>query len=85
MLNTPAIQLNYVTMTSREIAELVESRHDVVKKSIERLIERGTISQPPLVDGNKSANGIIEKEYQIGKRDSYIIVAQLSPEFTTTL
>ena len=73
------------TMSSREIAELVESRHDVVKKSIERLVERGTIARPPMVDGIKSANGTIEKYYLIGKRDSYIIVAQLSPEFTARL
>lgn len=35
-----------VTMTSREIADLVESRHDKVKKSIERLAERGAIDLP---------------------------------------
>ena len=73
------------TMTSREIAELVESRHDVVKKSIERLVERGVISQPPMVDGIKSGNGTVEKHYEICKRDSYVIVAQLSPEFTAKL
>ncbi len=74
-----------LTMSSREIADLVEKRHDVVKLSIERLAKQGVIAQPPLVDGNKSANGVIEKLYQIGKRDSYIVVAQLSPEFTARL
>jgi phage antirepressor YoqD-like protein len=74
-----------VTMTSREIAELVDSRHDSVKRAIDRLIERGAISQPPMVDGPQAANGVTEKHYLIGKRDSYVIVAQLSPEFTARL
>lgn len=74
-----------VTMTSREIAELVESRHDSVKRTIERLAESGVIVRPPLVDGRKSANGVVESVYRIGKRDSYVIVAQLSPEFTARL
>lgn len=39
-----------LTMSSREIADLVEKRHGVVKLSIERLVERGVIVQPPLVD-----------------------------------
>lgn len=74
-----------VTMTSREIADLVESRHDVVKLSIERLAKSGVISQPPMVDGPKAANGVVEKHYLVGERDSYVVVAQLSPEFTATI
>lgn len=73
------------TMTSREIADLVESRHDSVKRTIERLVESGAISRPPLVDGERSANGVIESVYAVGKRDSYVIVAQLSPQFTARL
>lgn len=73
------------TMTSREIAELVESRHDDVKRSIARLAERGVISEPPMADGMKYANGVTERVYVIGKRDTYVIVAQLSPEFTARL
>ena len=74
-----------LTMTSREIAELVESRHDKVKQSIERLVERGVIHQPPLGDGEKSANRVVEKVYTLDKRSSMIVVAQLSPEFTARL
>nr|WP_316644182.1 hypothetical protein [uncultured Roseateles sp.] len=39
-----------VTMTGREIATLVELRHDKVKQSIERLAERGAITLPTLVE-----------------------------------
>lgn len=77
-----------VTMTSREIADLVESRHDKVKQSIERLVERGVIVQPPMGDEHFSdAIGRPRSEavYLVNKRDSYVIVAQLSPEFTARL
>lgn len=72
------------TMSSREIAELVESRHDKVKQSIARLAARGVIADPPLGEyldtlGRKAT------EYRLCKRDSYIVVAQLSPEFTARL
>ncbi len=74
-----------VTMTSREIADLLESRHDKVKQSIDRLVTRGLIAKPPVGDGEKSSNGVVEQLYFVGKRDSYIVVAQLSPEFTAQL
>lgn len=71
------------TMSSREIAALVESRHDSVKRAIERLADRGVIELPPMVEIPTATKPTTE--YQIGKRDSYIIVAQLSPEFTARL
>lgn len=74
-----------LTMTSREIADLVESRHDSVKRTIERLAGAQAIARPPLVDGDKAGNNMVEKVYQVGKRDSYVIVAQLSPQFTARL
>jgi phage antirepressor YoqD-like protein len=73
------------SMTSREMADLTEKRHDNVKRTIDSLAESGVISRPQIEDGEKSANGVIETLYRIGKRDSYIIVAQLSPEFTARL
>jgi phage regulator Rha-like protein len=76
------------TMSSREIAELLGSRHDNVKRTIERLAERAVITLPPLGEASfKDALGKIQHttEYRVGKRDSYIIVAQLSPEFTARL
>lgn len=71
-------------MSSREIAELVGSRHDSVKRTVERLVERRTISVPPAVE-YLDGLGRPATEYQICKRDSFIIVAQLSPEFTAAL
>lgn len=80
--------MSRTTMSSREIADLVGSRHDKVKQSIERLVERGVIVQPPM--GSEQFRDSIgrprdESVYQICKRDSFVVVAQLSPEFTARL
>jgi phage regulator Rha-like protein len=72
------------TMSSQEIADLVGSRHDSVKRAIERLAAKGVIDIPPLVE--KPTGGRPVEEYlfsgEKGKRDSLVVVAQLSPEFT---
>ncbi|HDO7471925.1 TPA: Rha family transcriptional regulator [Escherichia coli] len=80
------------TMTSIEIAELVGSRHSDVKRSIERLVAKGVIQHTPLatVENNQSLSpNKYTKAYffegEQGKRDSIVVVAQLSPEFTARL
>nr|WP_250668341.1 Rha family transcriptional regulator [Escherichia coli] len=80
------------SMTSVEIAELVGSRHDKVKQSIERLAERRIIQLPPMgISENINGLGLTQKskhylfEGERGKRDSIIVVAQLCPEFTARL
>lgn len=73
-----------LTMTSLEISELVESRHDNVKTTIERLGARGVIQLPALQEV-KNHLGQTVKVYPVGKRDSYVVVAQLCPEFTARL
>lgn len=85
MTITPFTGGDAVTMSSQEIADLVGSRHDKVKQSIDRLVERGVISQPPVGDGPKAGNGVVVQEYLVNKRDSFVVVAQLSPEFTGAL
>ena len=71
------------SMTSLEIAELVEKRHDNVK----RTILRGVITSPQIEEkptaGRPTSIYVFESEE--GKRDSIIVVAQLSPEFTARL
>ncbi|WP_319499349.1 phage antirepressor KilAC domain-containing protein [uncultured Cohaesibacter sp.] len=73
-----------MTMSSQQIAEVVNSRHDKVKQSIERLAERGTIQLPPLGEVRNHLGQAV-KVYNVNERDSYIVVAQLSPEFTAKL
>jgi phage regulator Rha-like protein len=76
------------TMTSIEIADLLACRHDKVKQSIDRLSSnehrKAVIQQPP-VGEVKNHLGQSVSVYLISKRDSYVIVAQLSPEFTAKL
>ena len=77
-----------LTMSSQEIADLVELRHDNVKRTIETLVTKGIIVQPQIEDeqfADKLGRIRTQKVYMIGKRDSYVVVAQLSPEFTARL
>lgn len=45
------------TMSSREIADLVESRHDSVKRAMERLMDRGLIRFTPTVETSHDGAG----------------------------
>lgn len=78
---------NELTMSSLEIADLVGSRHDNVKRAIEALANKGVISFPQSEE--KPTNGRPRTSFifsgEQGKRDSIIVVAQLSPEFTARL
>lgn len=83
---------NTVRMTSREIAELVGTRNAEVKRSIERLAVKGVIQEPPTAILEEiNSLGLTRKtavyvfEGPQGKRDSIVVVAQLSPEFTARL
>lgn len=79
------ISQNTVTMSSREMAELTGKRHDSVKRTIVSLFDGGVIDQPQIVDGLKAANQVVTTEYLVGKRDSFVVVARLCPEFTARL
>ncbi|BEE05627.1 phage antirepressor KilAC domain-containing protein [Aeromonas veronii] len=81
-----------VTMTSLEISELVDKRHDNVKRTIETLVERGVIQLPQIEDcgringlGLKQSLSVYVFTGKQGKRDSLIVVAQLCPEFTARI
>jgi len=73
------------TMTSREIADLLESRHSDVCRSIERLMINNTIKAYAPMAYTNLQNGQEYRQYRIDKRDTYVIVAQLSPSFTARL
>jgi phage regulator Rha-like protein len=72
---------NVQTMTTREIAELIEKQHSHIKVSAERLAEKGIIGTLALREFTH--NGNVYTEYLLNKRDSLILVAQNCPEFTT--
>lgn len=72
-------------MSSREIAQITESRHSDVCVSIDRLMKKGVIGGYQAMPYTHPQNGQIYYEYHINKRDTYVIVAQLSPAFTARL
>lgn len=76
---------NNQTMSSREIAELTKKEHRNIVPVIEQLIDGGVLK-------NSTPNYYIHPqnkqqylEYFADKRDSLIIVARLSPEFTAAV
>lgn len=56
------------SMTSIDIAELVGSRHDKVKQSIERLAERGIITLPPMGEKPTSGRPVTYYIFEGGRR-----------------
>jgi phage regulator Rha-like protein len=80
-----------LSMNSKEIAELVEKRHDNVRRTIAKLAEKGIIRTPQIefVEEINNLGATIKRETYVFpvdcKRDTYIVVAQLSPEFTARL
>ncbi|UGB01196.1 phage antirepressor KilAC domain-containing protein [Leclercia sp. G3L] len=74
-----------ITMSSRDIAALVGSRHPDVCITIERLMNKGVIGGYTALPYTHPQNGQEYHHYQVNKRDSYVIVAQLCPEFTARL
>ena len=80
---------NAIKMTSIEIAELVGKRHDNVKRTIETLAKNGVIRLPQIEVSERINNLGFNVQYEHyvfegeqGKRDSIVVVAQLSPELT---
>lgn len=73
------------TMSSREIAELVGSRHSDVMRTIDRLLDKRVISECAPSAYTQEQNGQPYRQYLVGKRDSFVVVAQLCPEFTAAL
>jgi len=73
-------------MSSLEISELVESRHDNVKRTVESLASKGVIGLPQSEENpTTSLGGRPGTVYLLDKRSSLIVVAQLSPEFTARI
>lgn len=86
--NPSAVQ----SMNSLQIAELVQSRHSDVKRTIERLALNDAIQLPPLAkvkNHQALSNNNTSKTYifsgEQGKLDSITVVAQLCPAFTARI
>ncbi len=73
-----------LTMSSREIAKLVDKRHDNVMRVIRDLVSDNILT-PQLEELDFSHKGNNYKHFLLGKRDSLVVVARLSPEFTAAI
>ncbi|WGE08991.1 phage regulatory protein/antirepressor Ant [Glaesserella parasuis] len=85
LLSTNQRENATLTMSSREIARITESRHRDVCLSIRNLMNKGVIGGYAESPYTHEQNGQVYYEYHINKRDTYVIVAQFSPEFTARL
>jgi len=68
-------------MTSREIASLIGFRHDNVLRTARILVERG-VTQSEETQFVDPQNHQCYPVHELSKRDSLVLVARLSPEFT---
>ncbi|MDA5609429.1 Rha family transcriptional regulator, partial [Pasteurella multocida] len=74
-----------LTMSSREIASLINKNHSDLCRSIERLIAKGVIKGYQPMAYTHPQNGQTYYEYHLDKRDCLIVVAQNCPEFTAAI
>lgn len=74
---------NTPTMSSREIAELTRKRHDNVMRVCRDLKASGVT--PQIEESPFEHLGNTYTEFRLSKRDSLVLVARLSPEFTAAV
>ncbi|MFD1839122.1 phage antirepressor KilAC domain-containing protein [Paracidovorax cattleyae] len=71
-----------LTMSSREIAELTGKRHDNVMPVCRSLRDAGVCPEIQETPCTNPQNGQTYMECRLNKRDSLVLIARLSPDFT---
>jgi|SRR5687768_9538860 len=74
------LSIENLRMTSRDIAEYCDARHDNVLKTIQRLLKGGVLhcSNPKKYISSTGRQSI---EYECDRTDSIVIVARIDPQF----
>ncbi|EFM88778.1 Rha family transcriptional regulator [Actinobacillus pleuropneumoniae] len=85
LLNISEQKSSAITMSSREIAVLIQKNHSDLCRSIGRLIEKQVIKGYQPTAYTHPQNGQSYYEYHLAKRDCLIVVAQNCPEFTAAI
>ena len=82
-MNLQTLQINNTQrMTSREMATLCNKRHDNTVLIIKDLLDRGLLKNSTPQQYTHEQNGQQYIQFLSDQRDSLVIVARLSPEFT---
>lgn len=85
-MNIQNLQINNnQRMSSREMANLCDKQHDNTLRLIRSLIERGLLKNTTPRNYIHEQNGQQYIEFLSDQRDSLVIVARLSPEFTAAV
>lgn len=85
-MNIQLMQVNNdKRMSSREMATLCDKQHDNTLRLIRSLIERGLLKNTTPHQYTHEQNGQQYIEFLSNQRDSLVIVARLSPEFTAAV
>lgn len=74
-----------LTMSSKEIAKTTGRQHSKVMQVIIDLSEKGVAKSATPSKTRNAQNGQFYDEFQLNKRDSLVVVARLSPEFTAQI
>lgn len=82
MNRTHIISSAIACMTSREIAKLIGRRHDQVLRTARELVAEG-VTQSVETPYQHEQNGQYYPQHLLSKRDSLVLAACLSPEFTS--
>lgn len=85
LLSTNQRENATLTMSSREIALLINKNHADLCRSIERLSAKGIIKGYQPMAYTHPQNGQTYYEYHLEKRDCLVVVAQNCPEFTAAI
>lgn len=85
-MNLQTLQTNnQKRMSSREMADLCNKPHDNVLKLIRALVEKGIVKNTTPHQYTHEQNGQQYTHFLSDQRDSLVIVARLSPEFTAAV
>ena len=76
-----SLAVNVQNMSSREIADLCNKRHDNVMQVIASLINAQVLT-PEIKESTFKHRGNEYNQWLLNKRDSLVLVARLSPEYT---
>lgn len=74
----------FKTMSTKEISDMTGVRHDNVMRAIEELNEANILT-PQSEESEYKTRGKVYKCWNLTKRDSLVLIARLSPEFTAAV